>query len=315
MAEWDTLAIQERVLRDARVPRGSLYDTLDNLLPLLDQHLRTVIVPKLLDAGEDYLSATQTYAVTAGQGTYRLPTRSLRLLEVSLVGPDGRPRAYFSRATSTQVTKFRSYGRVRPTGPVEFWWFEASAVQVYPAPSTTDGSTLVLRYARRPSRLVSPVSCGVVTQTVPVVIPGNNRTRLYFEPMDSFGDPDGADMRLDLVKGTPGFEAIADNQNGMLVQLTPAPGINVTVFDAYAELSTIEAGDYLCPVGTSPVPQVPLDYLTALEHSVVAQLLRANGDMDAAAAAEAALQATLVSAVSNFAPRADEATTVVQQDW
>lgn len=302
MAEWDTLAIQERVLRDARVPRGSLYSSLDALLPLLDQHLRTVIVPKLLDAGEDYLAATQTYAVTAGQGTYRLPARSLRLLEVSLVGPDGRPRAFFSRATSTQVTKFRSYNRVRPAGPPEFWWFEASAVQLYPTPSVTDGSTLVLRYARRPSRLVSPADCGTVDEM-------STTTARILSSVPIVGG-----TRYDVVKASPGFESAGDN-----IWLNGVTPDGPDAWDVAADFSVVgnltEAGDYFCPAGVSPVPQVPLDYLKALEHSVVAQLQRSSGDLDAAAASEAAMQATMTSAASDFSPRADEATTVVQNDW
>lgn len=300
MAEWDTLAIQERVLREARVPRGALYSTLDNLLPLLDQHLRTVIVPRLLDAGADYLAATATYAVTAGKTVYRLPTRSLRLLEVSLVDADGRPRAYFSRATPAQVTKFRSYGRVRPSGPPEFWWFEASAVQVYPAPSATDGSTLVLRYARRPSRLVSPDTVGVVIGVNTI----GSLSTLTYAPDSILGEP----TRLDVVKGTPGFESLADD-----VECTSTGTDTLTVDAAWGV--NVEVDDYLCPPGTSPVPQVPLDYLRALEHSVVAQLHRSNGDMDASMASEAAMQATLTSATSNFEPRSDEGTTVVQEDW
>lgn len=294
MAEWDTLAIQERILRDARVPRGSVYSTLDNLLPLLDQHLRTVIVPRLLDVGEDYLAATQSFPVTAGQSVYRLPPRSLRLLQVSMVDPDGRPRAFFSRATPTQVTKFRTYNRVRPTGPVEFWWMEASAIQLYPVPTVTDGSTLVLRYARRPSRLVSPDDCNTVTVVDPTGVGTTGTLSLLTGP-------------LDIVKGSPGFESLGDNVtftlNGSFV--TPGPAL----------LAQMEIGDYVCTPGTAPVPQVPLDYLKALEHSVTAQLLRSNGDLDAAAAADAALQATLLSAASDFAPRADEQTTVVQNDW
>jgi hypothetical protein len=115
-------------------------------------------------------------------------------------------------------------------------------------------------------------------------------------------------MRVDLIKGSPGFESVWDNVE---VLSSSADTINVDV----SLPPMLEVGDYVCLPGESPVPQVPLDYLTALEHSVVAQLLRANGDMDAAAAAEAALQATLTSAASDFAPRADEATTVVQNDW
>lgn len=297
MAEWDTLAIQERVLRDARVPRGALYSTLDNLLPLLDQHLRTVITPRLLDAGADYLAATQSYAVTAGQGVYRLPTRSLRLLEVTLLDASGRPTYCFSRATSTQVTKFRAYGRVRPSGTPEFWWFEASAVQLYPTPSATDGSRLVLRYARRPSRLVSPEECGTIIFKSP-------DGSLAYTPESSFDSP----LAVDVVKGTPGFESVADNAE----VVSSGPG---TVTLDVSLLPSIDVGDYLCLPGTSPVPQVPLDYLTALERSVVAQLLRSNGDLDAATAAEADMRATLDSAASDFSPRADEATTVVQQDW
>jgi hypothetical protein len=301
MPEWDTLAIQERILRDARVPRGSPYDSLDALLPLLDQHLRTVIVPKLLDVGEDYLAATQAYPLMAGQGAYRLPPRSLRLLEVSLLDSAGRPRAYFSRATTTQVTKFRSYNRTRLMGPPEFWWFDASSVQVYPAPSVADGSTIVLRYARRPSRLVSPDDCWTVVEDS---TPSNVLVTGLVPP-----PPEGT--AFDIVKGTPGFESLVD---GVVPTSFDEDTADVYSFAAPG-LAGASAGDYLCIAGTSPVPQVPLDYLTALEHSVVAQLQRSAGDLDAAAASEAALQATLASAVSNFAPRADEATTIIQHDW
>lgn len=302
MAEWDTLAIQERILRDARVPRGSLYSSLDALLPLLDQHLRTVIVPRLLDVGEDYLAATLTYPIVPGKGTYRLPARSLRLLEVSLLDSAGRPRAFFSRATSTQVTKFRSYNRVRPTGPVEYWWFEASAIQLYPAPASDDGTTVVLRYARRPSRLVDPSTVWTIAAVNPLSITVETAT------------PPIVDGKYDIVKGNPGFESAVDNFTATAVEEDTTDVWTVSGVPE-AVVATLEVGDYLCPAGTSPVPQVPLDYLKALEHSVVAQLQRANGDLDAAAASDAALQAILLSAASDFAPRADEQTSIVQNDW
>ena len=64
---------------------------------------------------------------------------------------------------------------------------DASAVSLYPVPSATDGSTLVLRYARRPSRLVDSSTVGNITQS----LSAGGGTLILFEPDSVFGPVTG----------------------------------------------------------------------------------------------------------------------------
>lgn len=293
MAEWDTAAIVERICNAARLPRGSHYRTVDNLLPLVDQHLRTLVLPALLAAGEGHLAATLEVSLVAGQAAYRLPWRCVRLLGVTLRNAEGRTVRDFGRATPAQALEWHSTEEAA-RGTPRLWHLQASSVVLYPVP-VDDSHTLVLRYARRPGRLVdssaeygawlvTDVDAGAGTVTV-----------------DS-DDAPVVSTRVDILKGSPGFESACDSVT--VTGVTGSTGAWVVALDG--DTSRVEAGDYMAEEGTAPVAQVPLDWLAVLESSVKEQLQRDTGDAGGAAAEAQARALMVQQASATMNPRSNE---------
>lgn len=294
MAEWDTASICERIIRDARVPKGAPYRAVAALLPIVDRHLRTAVVPRLLEVAEDHLSANVKLDVVSGKDTYRVPWRSLRLLDVALLDDKGDVVRDFGRATARQARDLTSSSSSRP----RYWALEASSVVLYPPPNVT-GYKLRLRIARRPGQLVDSTTTWLVKAVgsgfVDVTGPSQPPVQTY-----------------DFIKGVPGFEALKDDATTSSVVAIPG-GWRLTYAGA-DWLSLLEVGDYMAPMGFSPVPQLPLDYMPVLEQAVIEQMKRENGDMDGAAAARSARDDFAGSAQTVLEPRATEDTTVVP-DW
>lgn len=300
MAEWDTQAICQRILNKARVPRGGRYQTVAALLELVDQHLRTVVTPKLLTVAEDWLTSTATYSVVAGTATYRLPWRSLRVLDVTLLNASGEPMRRFSRASAEQAKGLRTAGWLRKEGRPELWLVEASSLRLYPTPDVSGTHTLAVRYARRPGRLVDSAGTGVW-----VVTSVDGATLSLFGTGNPSNEP-----AFDIIRGTPGFESLGDD-----VVSLGGSGAGTSWTVDLENTEGLEVGDYVALPGTSPVPQVPFDYLAVLEESVVEQLLRGAGDVAGAQTAREAKVDLQVSAEAVLEPRASEPAVIVPDSW
>lgn len=297
MAEWDTAALAERIVAAAHLSRGSRYQTIDSLLPLVDQHLRTLVVPELLKVAEDWLTSTVTYAVASGTDTYRLPYRCLRVLDVALLDSSGCPQAWFSRATTEQVKQRRTHGWTRPTGVPQYWTTEANSLRLSPVPDAgATQYTLRVRFARRPGRLVDSAGTGAWLVTAV-----DGPTVSLF----GTGNPTN-EAAVDLIRGTPNFESVADDAVSL-----GGSGAGTSWQVDLENPGTLAVGDYLALPGTSPVPQVPLDYLAVLEMSVVEQILRNNGDAQGALSMAEAKVAAMASAQAVLEPRATESTVLV----
>lgn len=300
MAEHDTDALVARIIQDAKIPRGSQYRDAGVLLRMADDAMRTVIMPELLKAGEGHLATSQSVALAAGQYRVRVPSRCVRLLDVGLLGAGSQPLWGFSRATPAQEREARALGFNRTAGAPRLWFLEGSTVVLSPAVDAAGIYTLVLRYARRPSRLVAPSACGTVTFASTF---GILRT-LTYAPDSALDSP----TVLDVVKGSPGFESLGDN----VEVVTTGP--DTLTMDATLG-ADVELGDYLCPVGTSPVPQIPLDYHPVLAQAVVVQVLKEMGAQENMLAAKGMLDALLLSAQPTIEARSTEPEVCVQQDW
>lgn len=309
MAEWDTQAVCERIANAARLPRGAFYRTVSNLLPLVDQHLRAGVVPKLLAASQGWLTSEASFPVVKGQALYRLPWRCLRALDVSLVNAEGRPVRRFSRATDSQVRHLRQELLLRKEAREPLLWtVEGSSLRLHPMPSESGVLTLVLKYARRPGRLVDSLTAAPRGPAVIVsaALSGSTVTA-QISPAGAFGT--SGNVSLDVIRGTPGFEAAADDVQGMAVTggaFVSLPGV---------ALSAISVGDYVTLSGTSPIPQIPVDWFPVLESLVKEQLLRDGGDAAGAAAEAQARVLMEQAAMPVLDPRASEPEVCLQDDW
>ena len=300
MAEFDTSALLARVIQDAKVPRGSQYRDTGVLLRMADDAMRTVILPELLKAGEGHLAATKTVALVAGQSRVRMPSRAVRLLDVALLNAEGVPLHGFARATVAQERELRSLGYLRKPGPPRLWFLEGSTIVLSPAVDVAGAYSLALRFARRPSQLVLPTAAATVTAI--------NGGALTMSPSGFLGTA-GSTVTLDVVKGTPGFESVGDDQQGTI----SGAGAVVTIASTVA--LNVEVGDYLCLPGTSPVPQIPLDYHPVLSQAIVVQVMKELRDVEGMTVAQGTLAALLASAQPTIDARSEEPEVIVTNDW
>lgn len=294
MADFDTAALVARIIRDAKIPRGSQYRDTGVLLGMADDAMRTIITPELLKVGEGYLSTVKSYPLAQGQFRIRIPSRAVRLLDVSVLNVLGNPLSLFGRATVEQEREQRAMGYLRKPGAPRLWYLEGSTVVLSPPPDVTTAYTLVLRYARRPSRLVDPSTCSVVSV---VNADGIGVTG----PVLPLSGP------LDIVKGSPGFESVGDDINFTLNGVYVTPGA--------ATLALTEVGDYVCAPGTSPVPQIPPDYHAVLSQAVVVQVMKELRDAEGLAVAQGTLASLMASASPTIEARAEQPEVLVRHDF
>lgn len=273
----DTTALLASVRQRAMLPDSPSAGTTDtDLLRYATEELQSRLTPWLLRVREEYLVDTQETAVVAGQAAYRVPSRAVggKLRDVVLVR--GRNLRSLPRLAPEDVEFLPEAGQ-----PQAFLMRGANVVLV-PAPDSA-GDTLRLTYHRRPARLVLPEEVATASSVV-----GDAVTATGTLPA---GFTNGA--LVDVVRGTSPFEVVAAG--------VALADVGVTTFT----LSDVEAGDYVCLTGTSPVPQVPEELHVLLAQQVAAKVLEALGDDAGLQRARAVLADAEGLALAAVSPRVE----------
>jgi hypothetical protein len=281
----------ERIIRDAKIPKGSGYRDTTTLLGIADAESRTM-VKEILRASGDYLVAYVDVPLT-GKRAYRLPRRAIRMKGVELYDSGGVQQD-FAKVDSGQAYRYQKSGH--------HWYYEDNAV-VPLLSSSQEGGFLRMRYYRWPSRLVLTTACAVASSVTDNTV--------YFSAL---GLPEGLPAQLDAVKPTSPFETAGDDL------LATSQGTGDPFEDpvpwTFASLpAAVEAGDWLCPAGATCFPQLPLAYHDALVTAVVARVLREMKDRAGAADAKADLTEKLDGALVTISPRDKESQVIANKTW
>lgn len=287
----DTAALIAAVRLASRVSNGSLYHEASTILALASDEQKTRIVPALLEARGGYLLYNKDVPLVADKAAYRLPVRAIREAKVRLVDSTGKAVKPFERIAAQLVED------VQPTrGRARYWHPSNNSVVVVPTPSGT-GDVLHVGYYRWPSALVEASECATVT-----VVGASTLTVSGTPPAWLV-----VGAKLDVVKGTPAFESLADD-----VAVTGVAGSVVTL----SVPADTEVDDRLCLAGTTCLPQLPLAYHDVLVEATVARVHFEQGDRAAEASALARYGTKLAAAMSTLSPRTEEPEVVVPgQDW
>jgi hypothetical protein len=289
MAEHDTAQLVERIIRDAKIPKGSKY-TAAVLLGMADTETRTLVLQHVLRASGDYLVRYVDVPIVAGKRTYRLPSRAIRLKDVERLDFDGNPQP-FSAIDSAQAREHRGSGA--------HWYFEDNAI----VPTLEPGASgmLRIRFYRWPSRLVLPEECGIVAELVGADAVNVGST----EPLGGAPSPG---VLVDVVKGTPGFESLAD---GLQLDIVDAEALSLG-----AELvAEVEPGDAVCLAGTTCFPQLPVAFHDVLVEHIVARVTREMRDYNASAAATASAEKKAEAGLTSVSPRSKAERPIVNKTW
>ena len=247
-ADYTAAGLLAEIRRRGRVPADDPDYTDANLLLEADAQLNEVFVPLILRTRADYYMRYEDQTLVANQQAYSIPYRSSASLIRQVIWIDSAScESELQPVPPTDAAQWAT-----TTGTPVYYAIRDDQIIVMPAPNAAVG-TLRVWYEYRPAKIVSSGYFTVqsVSSTDVVLTASVTWT---------------AASRYDFIKGKPPFALLS-------VDADPTgTGTSATVpFASIA--SRIEAGDYMCLPGESPVPQLPAELQSALALAVVAEVL------------------------------------------
>lgn len=268
---------------------GILPDAQSLFLPadivrMMTNELRAVIVPLIMNLKQEYLVASYDSALTVGQAAAFIPERAigLKLRDVVLVD-SGRQEIPLRRYEPEDLKEGWQVASMRG--------FIVDNDQIIFLPAGQDVSiyTLRQRIFRRPNELVQASQAARITAIDTVnkkvtcaSIPSAFTTALVY----------------DFIKGKPSFRAHAEDQ-----VLTTILGFDLTF--AAALPTDLAVGDWVAEAGFSPIPQIPVDIHPLLEQRTIIKILEGMKDATGLGLAKDAYQAMVDSLTTLINPRVD----------
>ena len=284
----------DALLLPALKRRGMLPNTSETLADadyyaLANDEIQSYIVPLLLKAREEHLIQTHDITLVSGTDTYALPYRAAggKVRDVWLSTRAEGGFKQMQRIEPERVGDYASSGS--PSG----FRFEGNNLIVVPTPGPA-GGTVRIKYHAMPNRLVAVSACAVVSSYVTAT---KTITTVATVP-STFG----ATVSLDIVRGKPGFDSLA--QDNVAVSAATTSIVMTDALSAQILGGTASTGDYVCLSGESPIPQIPLSLHPLLAQRVVYRSLEAIGDPKAAGALASCQELERLS-LTLLSPRSD----------
>lgn len=292
MAEFDNAALLEDIRGRGSIPADDLRFTDAKLLSAASLELRDAIAPLLVETQTERGVYLSDISVTAGVAEYRLPSRALGARFKSL-GWRTTGNSAFTRLRHLSADSYYLQGTDQgtPTG----FFLRDNMVVLIPTPNVA--GTLRVPYYLRPAALVPPADCAVVgsvdLSTNTITIQGGTTMP------PAFGG-----VALDVVRGTPGFEALVQSVIGTV------DGDTIQMMDGTG-LESVAEGDYVCLTGQSPVAQCPVEVRGLLAVRAARRALKSVNEGALAAMLDADVAELTEVARGLLAPRAD----AEPQEW
>lgn len=240
-------SVIENVRQRGTIPSSSNGWTDARLYTLMDAECRTYIWPLLREIDEEFFVRRYAFSSASGTESYRLPSRCLgEAFKALLKSTDGG-------------TSWFPVPRLEPQNAsrlVAGFHIEDDLLVLSPTPTATESYRLL--YYLRPNR---PVAATDVAEIL-TITRGASTTTLTLTS--------GADFTI-----ATGTYDVVDNAPGVRIlefDLTCSSTSPITISSVMA--TSIAVGDYLCPVGTSPIPNIPVECFPLLEQRMVCVSLK-----------------------------------------
>lgn len=268
------------------VSQNLFQDT--DIVALLDEEMRSYIVPLINSVREDNYTLNVDQAVT-GSAQYRIPTRAAGgiLRDVVFVDPNGNEIA-LSRLSPAQIKATFPFGFQLPLYTFGFY---LKYDQFVPYPQQTQNATaytLRMKILRRPNNLTLSSNCAQITTVASNVITVSNIDTTWT-----------TSTLFDIIQNFPLFVSISDD--------TAITNINtvtnqITLSSAPTGLAV---GMYLCPQYMSCIPQMIYEAYPMLIQRGVVSLARSLGDSQGTELAEKEYEKMKVAFIGMIEPRVE----------
>lgn len=287
MLNFTTQTLLAQVKRYGHFPTNQNTFQDSDLLDILDESMRTYIVPMLMAVREGYFTRYKDYTIDPANGVYPIPERAIgsRLGDVQLVIGN-----YIEQLRLINIGQLDS----QVGSPVGARAFTVQGNNIVLIPVPTSG-TLRVYYHTRPSSLVKTTDCGQIISI---------DTNLNQVVCGSLPASFNLSSVLDLVKNASGFDTL--QEDATLANLT---GTTLTFNGALP--TGLQVGDWVCLAQQSPIPQIPVEIMPLLVQKAVVKIYEIQGDQTKSKLAAADLVTKQEDLMKLVTPRIEEAPKVI----
>lgn len=281
------------------VQRRILFPLSDNTIPedkiieLLDEELRSAVIPLVLAAHEEFYVQNIDQSLTQGVFNYTIPKRAAFATWRDIVLVDNLGNEVAMTEIPPEYVKITyPVGNIPPMYVYGFI-MNNDRITLWPPNSTVPVNyTLRMKIKRRPNHLTGTANCGQVT----AVNSGASQVTL-----GSNGDGTWTtSTTFDVIPNSPQFTSLGDDLTiSAINQVTPTA--TVLTFNSYP--TGVAVGDWVCPATLSCVPQIPYDMYPLLAQRGVIKCLEALGDNQALQVAERRYQDMAADFARTVSPR------------
>jgi hypothetical protein len=244
VAEFDTAQLISKVRSRTHAAASAAGVTDADILDFTYDDLLARLVPLLLRKRGEFLGAQTTVAITAGQSSYRIPSRAVgvKLRDVVLIYSDNTEKPLVL-IDPTQAANYAGATPFEPNG----YYIQGNSIVLVPAPPTTPTYSLRLRWYQRPNKPVVTSAVGVIS----AINTGAKTVTLNAGKPAAFL----TSVTFDLVQANPPFDGLGIDLVVTNIDVS-VPAAPVFTFSA-ALPADLAVGDYLCLARQAPVLQIP----------------------------------------------------------
>lgn len=263
------LSLVKSVQRRILMPLAENTLTSDEVIELLDEEMRSTIVPLVLAAREEFYVQNYDQALVAGTYDYVIPQRAAFASWRDIVMVDANDNEINMAELPPEYVKINNPGGIPPMYTYGFI-MNNDQITLWPPGSTIPTqNTLRMKIKRRPNHLTSIANCGQVTAV--------NAGSLQVTLADNGDTTWTTSTTFDAIPNAPQFTSLGDDLTiSAINQVTPTA--TVLTFSAGNYPTGIAVGDWICPATLSCIPQVPYDIFPLLAQRGVIKCLEALGD-------------------------------------
>lgn len=246
-----------------------------DIIEFLNEEMRLNVVPRLMQAQEDYLLYDYQVPIQAEQRAYTIPERAIggKLRDLSLVDENGN---FYEMARATIDDRYLANNNYADNTLYRFY-VKNNQVILMGNTSQTTANKISFVYYLQPNMLVPDERCGFVQQvqydTDINGVPNNDKVTFILDSLPI----NLTTGKLDFLLGNPIYSMIR-------YDLVPT-AVNTSTLKIEFNKSDLQTsqqygvGDYFATAKECCIPMIPEEMHTLLTHTVAARCLEVLGDV------------------------------------
>ncbi len=254
------------VYRNTALPNSQQTYEPDDIVAFLNEEQQTTISALIQSIRESYWITYYDVVIQPNVSTYIVPQRAIMGALEDIVLVDNAGNEIEIAQLSPEQKKVAPFYSFVPIASMRGIFARDDTFNIYPTTFPYPAGFIIrFKYARRPSVLVQSSFCAQILTVNPA-------TKVVTVSSVPAGWTQGSTI-IDVINNVPQFTALTDdnlitNISGTSITLTSCP-------------STVAIGQWLCPMGTTCVPQIPLELYPLLINAgclrVFTSMQNANG--------------------------------------